>query len=361
MLVIVKIGSNLLQTAEGDIDLSFISSLAQQIKKLKKKGYKFVLVSSGAVLAGIKKLNLGRKPKTLVEKQALASIGQAYLMHLYDTVFANYNLKVSQVLLNTDVFKNRQRYENARNTFRQLLAWDIIPIVNENDTIAVEELIFGDNDFLAAYLSIMLNPKFVIVMSTAGGIYTGDPKDENSTLIREVNSPEEVLKFVKTTTSEYGSGGMKSKLEAAKIVHSLGIPLAIVGKNTPLEEVLEGKPFEGTLIKPSPKPVRGKKKLIAFIEQPKGVLYVDEGAKKALLEGKSLLAVGITKFEGSFERGDTVSLSDPEGNIFAKGKVNFSSKELKKIIGKPTREIEKLFPNRPSEVIHKDNLLLLEN
>ena len=359
MVVILKIGSNLLQTTEGDIDLSFISSLAQQIKSLRKEGYKFVIVSSGAVLAGIKKLNLKRKPKKLVEKQALASVGQAYLMHLYDTVFENYGLKVSQVLLNADIFRNRERYENAKNTFCQLLKWGIIPIVNENDTVAVEELIFGDNDFLAAHLAVMLNPKFVIVMSTAGGIYTGDPLQEDSELIKEVENPQEAFKYIKTTKSEYGSGGMKSKIEAASIVHSLGVPLAIVGKDTPIEAVLKGKPFQGTLIKPSPKPVRGKKKLIAFIEQPKGILYVDEGAMKALKKGKSLLAVGIKRLEGSFKRGDIVSVASCEGQIFAKGKVNFSSEELRKIIGKPSAEIEKLFPNRPPEVIHRDNLLLL--
>ncbi len=359
MLVLLKVGSNLLQTPEGDLDLAFISSLAERIKRLRKEGFKFVLVSSGAVLAGIKKLGLGRKPKSLVEKQALASVGQAYLMHIYDTIFGNYGLKVSQVLLNADVFKNRERYENAKNTFSQLLRWGIIPIVNENDAIAVEELIFGDNDFLAAHLAVMLNPKFVVIVSTAGGIYTGDPREAGSELIREVSSPDEVLKFAKTTKSEYGSGGMKSKLEAAKIIYSLGIPLAIVGKHTPLEDVLKGKPFEGTLIKPSPHPVRGRKKLIAYIEQPKGILHIDRGAERALRRGKSLLAVGVKKVEGHFERGDTVSILSEDGTPVAKGRVNFSSSELRKIVGKTTEEIKKLFPDRPSEVVHRDNLILL--
>ncbi len=359
MLVIVKVGSNLLRTEEGDIDLSFISSLAEQFKRLKREGYKFILVSSGAVLAGVKKLGLNRRPKSLTEKQALASVGQAFLMHLYDTVFSNYGLKVSQVLLNADVFKNRRRYETAKETFRQLLKWDIIPIVNENDAIAVEELIFGDNDFLAAYLSLMLSPSFVIVMSTAGGIYTSDPSDPHSELIREISSPSEVERFVRSTKSSFGSGGMRSKLEAAKIVHSLGIPLAIVGKDAPLEDVLKGRPFKGTLIKPSPKPVKGKRKLLAYVEQPKGILYIDEGAKRAILNGKSLLAVGIKSFEGKFDRGDTVTVADAEGTPIAKGKVNFSSEELKKILGKNSCEIRKLFPNRPTEVVHRDNLVVL--
>ncbi|HIQ26551.1 MAG TPA: glutamate 5-kinase [Aquifex aeolicus] len=358
MLVLIKVGSNILRTPEGDIDLAFISSLAERIKRLRQRGYKFVIVSSGAVLAGIKKLGFKGKPKSLTDKQALASVGQAYLMHLYDTLFGNYGLKVSQVLLNADIFKNRRRYENAKNTFSRLIRWGIIPIVNENDTVAVEELIFGDNDFLTAYLSVMLSPKFVIIVSTAGGLYTGDPKREEAKLIREVSSIGEVLKYAKATRSEYGSGGMKSKLEAAKIIHSLGIPLAIVGKQTPLENILEGKPFEGTLIKPSPKPVKGKKKLIAYIEPPKGIIYTDEGAKKALIRGKSLLAVGIKAVEGSFERGETVSVALANGEIFAKGKVNFSSEEIKKLIGKTTDEIKKLFPDRPPEVIHRDNLIL---
>ncbi len=354
----MKIGSNLLQTPEGDIDLGFIASLAQQIKKLGGEGYRFVLVSSGAVLAGIKKLGLKRKPKSLVEKQALAAVGQAHLMHLYDTVFSNYGLKVSQVLLNADVFKNRQRYENARNTFCQLLKWGIIPVVNENDAIAVEELIFGDNDFLAAHLAVMLNPDFVVVMSTAGGIYTKDPREAGAELLKEISSPDEVLKYAKATKSDYGSGGMKSKLEAAKIVHSLGIPLAIVGKETSLEDVLKGRDFKGSLIKPSPKPVTGKKKLLAYIEQPKGILYIDTGAAKALRNGKSLLAVGIKRLEGSFKKGETVKVVLEDGTPVGKGKVNFSSEELRKILGKTTAQIEKLFPERPPEVIHRDNLVL---
>ena len=360
MLVVLKIGSNLLQTKSGDIDLSFISRIAEQIKQLQEEGYKFIVVSSGAVLAGIKKLGLNRKPKTLIEKQALASVGQAYLMHLYDTVFSNYGIKVSQVLLNADVFKNRERYETAKNTFHQLLKWNILPIVNENDAIAVEELIFGDNDFLAAHLAVMLNPNFVIVMSTAGGIYTGDPREAGSKLIKELSNPEEAFQYVRLTKSDYGSGGMKSKLEAAKIVHSLGIPLAIIGKETPIESVLKMKPFKGTLIKPSSQPIKGRKKLLTYIEQPKGVLFVDEGAKQAILKGKSLLAVGVKGFEGSFKRGDTVSIAlEGKGQIFARGKVNFSSEELKKILGKSTDQIRELFPNRPAEVIHRDNLVVL--
>jgi len=358
MLVIIKIGSNLLSTEDDlDIDFSFIASLAEQIKKLKKKGYKFIIVSSGAVLAGIKKL--GKRPKELVEKQAIASIGQAFLMHIYDNIFSNYNLRVSQVLLNADVFKNIVRYKNAKNTFEKLLEWGIIPIVNENDVIAVEELIFGDNDFLTAYLSIMLNPSFVIIMSTAGGIYTGNPKDKNSKLIRELNNPLEAIKFVSSSTSEYGSGGMKSKLMASNIIHSLGIPIAIVSKKVPLEDILIKKDFEGTLIKPSPKPLRDKKRIIAFIEQPKGVIYIDKGAEEALYKGKSLLAVGIKKFEGNFSRNDLVAVKNLEGELIAKGKINFSSEELKKIIGKNTEEIRKIFPNRPPEVIHRDKLTQL--
>ncbi len=357
-LVILKIGSNLLQTPDGDIDLSFIASLGSQIKRLRLEGFCFVIVSSGAVLAGIKKLGLKGKPKTLVEKQALASVGQGYLMHLYDTVFSNYGLKVGQVLLTADVFKNRERYETAKSTFEHLIKLGIVPVVNENDAVAVEELVFGDNDFLTAYLSVMLNPSFVVIMSTAGGIYTKDPRESGAELLRRLKNPEEALKFAKASKSEYGSGGMKSKLEAAKIVHSLGIPLAIVGKETPLEEVLKGRNFEGTFIEPSPKPVRGKKKLLAFVEQPKGILYIDNGAKEALFRGRSLLAVGIKHFEGSFKRGETVKVETSDGEPVGKGKVNFSSEELRKILGRTTEEIKKLFPGRPPEVIHRDNLVL---
>ncbi|GAB6066617.1 glutamate 5-kinase [Aquifex pyrophilus] len=354
MRIVLKIGSNLLETPEGDIDLRFLSKLAEEIKRLKGKGYEFLIVSSGAVLSGAKKLGIREKPRDLITKQALSAVGQAYLMHLYDTVFSNYGLMVGQVLLTKDVFsaKNKDRFTNAKNTLNKLLEMGIIPVINENDAVAVSELIFGDNDFLAVYVSFTIGANLLVIFSSAGGL-----RDHGDRVIPVVESVEEAFKYVKGTGTSFGTGGMRSKLEATRLATTLNIPVIITGKEDSLEDIVNFK-TKGTLFKPSRRKLRNALKVIATLEEPKGVIVVDEGAVKALKEGKSLLPAGIKRVEGVFNKGDVVSVVNEEGLIVGKGKVNFSSQELERIKGLKTKEVRELLKTTKDEVIHRDNMVV---
>ena len=356
MRIVFKVGSNLLQTEKGDIDLGFISKLAQSFKELKDSGDEVLLVSSGAVLCGAKKLGLKERPAELTLRQALAGIGQAYLMHLYDTVFSNYGLTVGQVLLTSDVFKkgNEDRFRNAQNTLERMLGLGVVPVVNENDTVAVSELIFGDNDFLSVYVSYMMGADLLVILSSAGGLL--DPEGK---VVKEVKNLEEAFSFVKGTGTEFGSGGMRSKLEATRLALSIGVPVIITGKEDDLVSVRDLK-TEGTLFRPSGRRLRRKLRTIAMMEEPKGVVYIDEGAVKALKEGRSLLPAGVIKVEGNFSRGDVVSVVSPEGILVGKGKVNFSKEEIDRIKGMKGYQVKEILKTSKEEVIHRDNLVVFQ-
>ena len=354
MRIVFKIGSNLLETEEGDIDLKFISKLAEGIKKLKNKGDRVLIVSSGAVLSGAKKLNFKEKPKDLNLKQALSAVGQAYLMHLYDVVFSNYNLNVGQVLLTRDIFlkKNEDRFKNAKNTLEKLFELGIVPIINENDAVAVSELVFGDNDFLAVYVSFMIGADLLVIFSSAGGL-----RDEKDNVIPYVENIDEAFKYVRGTGTSFGTGGMRSKLEATRLATTLNIPVIITGKD---EDILSLREFKtkGTFFKPSERRLRNALKIIATLEEPKGIIVIDRGAQEALKKGKSLLPAGVLKVEGNFQRGDVVSIVSEDGLIIGKGKVNFSSEEIKRIKGMKTSEVRKLLKTTKDEVIHRDNMVV---
>lgn len=355
MRIVVKVGSNLLQTEEGDIDLRFISTLAESVKMLKKASKEVVLVSSGAVLCGAKKLSYDKKPTDLTTRQALAGIGQAYLMHLYDTVFSNYGLNVGQVLLTTDVFKkgNEDRFKNAQATVERMLSMDITPVINENDAVAVSELVFGDNDFLSVYVSYMLKADLLVILSSSGGLL-----DDKGTILREVRELDKAFRFVRGTGTEFGSGGMRSKLEATRLAVSIGIPVIITGKEDDLVRV-SNMETTGTLFKPAKK-LRSKLKSIAMLEEPKGVILIDEGAIQALRKGKSLLPAGVLRVEGNFGRGDIVSVMSPEGVVVGKGKVNFSREEIEKVVGMKGSEVKKALGTSKEEVIHRDHLVVFQ-
>ncbi len=345
--IVIKIGSQLLEK-DNDIDRDFVEDLAYQIKKLKEKGKDILIVSSGAVLAGIKKLGIDRKPKTITEKQAISAIGQAYLIQLYDKIFSKNKLTIAQILLTTEGLKERKRYVYAKNTIEKLLELDVIPIINENDTVAIEEIVFGDNDFLAAHVSVLANADLLIILSTAGGVYTGDPLKQESKLIEEIKDINEALKYAGSSKSKFGTGGMRSKLEASEIAVSHGIPVVIAPKEKDIIlNIIEGK-IKGTFIHPQEKRYKGKKSWIALLSEPKGKITVDKGAEKALYAGKSLLPAGIKKVEGYFSKGNVIAIENEEGKIIGKGIVNYSSNELLKVIGKKGEK----------EAIHRDNLVV---
>lgn len=357
--IVIKIGSQLLEK-KGDIDKQFIQNLAKQIKILKESDREVLVVSSGAILAGIKKLKLQRKPQTISEKQAVSAVGQAYLMQIYDKIFSKYGLNIGQILLTLEGLRDRKRYNYARQTLEKLLEFDVVPIINENDTVAVEEIVFGDNDFLAAHVSVLINADIFIILSTAGGVYTGDPLKEKVSLIKEIRDIEEALSFAKSSKSKYGSGGMRSKLEAAKIAASHSIPVIIAPKEEDIiEKLLIKKEDIGTFIFPEKsKKFSSKKSWLALLSYAKGRIIVDRGAEKALKEGKSLLPAGIKEVEGIFSKKDVVAILNEEGELIGKGIVNYNYRELKKIKGKKSQEVEKILGKKAIEVIHTDNMVI---
>ncbi len=357
--IVIKIGSQLL-AKNGDIDEEFISDISSQIKELKDKGKEVLIVSSGAILAGTKKLKLKRKPETISEKQAVSAVGQAYLMQIYDRIFSKRELTVGQVLLTLEGLRDRKRYNYARQTLEKLLELDVIPIINENDTVAVEEIVFGDNDFLAAHVSLLINADILIILSTAGGVYTDDPSKEGAELLKEIKDIDEVIRYAKTTKSEFGSGGMRSKLEAAKIAVSHSIPVVIAPKKKSIiKNIMLNEKLEGTFIYPEKKKkISSKKSWLALLSYVKGRVVIDKGAEEALRKGKSLLPAGIKELEGIFSKKDVVAVVNEEGTMIGKGIVNYNHRELKKIIGKKSEEVEKILGRKAQEVIHRDELVL---
>ncbi len=356
MRIVFKIGSSLLRTEEGDMDIRFLAKLAESLKALRSLGDEVLVVSSGAVFCGARKIGLESRPRDLTLRQALAGIGQAYLMHVYDTVFSNYGLTVAQILLTADVFKkgNEDRLRNAQNTLEKLLEMGVVPVINENDTVAVSELIFGDNDFLSVYVSYATGADLLIMLSSSGGLL-----NDRGEILHEVTDLESAFGYVRGAGTEFGSGGMRSKLEATRLALSIGIPVIITGKEDDFV-ALRSMKTRGTLFKPVHRRVRRKLRSIALVEEPKGVVYVDAGAVEALRKGRSLLPAGVTGVEGSFQRGDVVSVAGPEGLVVGKGKVNFSSEEIERIKGMKGYQVKELLGTSRDEVIHRDNLVLFQ-
>ncbi len=352
MLLLAKIGSNLIQTREGHIDLSFLSRLAMEIRSLKERGIRTILVSSGAVLCGVKKLGMKERPKDISLKQAIAGVGQAYLMHIYDMIFSNYGLVVAQALLTSDIFRDKEKFRNAKNALESMLSLGIVPVINENDTVGISELLFGDNDFLAVYTAYMMGANLMVIFSTAGGLL-----DEKGKIVPFVDDVDKVLSLVKGVNSEFGTGGMLSKITATRIATRLGLPVIITGKEDSLLDIIESK-TRGTYFKASEKPLREGKRVIAMMEEAKGALYIDEGAYNAIRQGKSLLPAGILKVEGTFQRGDVVVLYDKRGFLVGKGRASFSSEELSRIIGKKGEEVKKILKTNFEEAIHADKLVV---
>ncbi len=364
MRVVIKIGSNLLTDKAGRINQRRIHSFAREISELSEKSFEIVMVSSGAIASGLRKLGLKTKPKEIRKKQATAAVGQPLLMWMYEQYFLKYKKHIAQILLTRDDLSNRIRYINAKNTILTLLEMGVIPIINENDTVATDEIKFGDNDQLAALVSGLIEANQLIILSDVEGLYTSDPKkDPEAKIIKHVKDfSKELEDIAKPTSTGYGTGGMYSKVIAAKKATSFGIPVHIVSgrKYGNIKAVLEGKD-RGTFFEPVKDRVTSRKGWIAYATRAKGNIYIDEGAVKALLKnGKSLLPSGIKKVEGDFDLGDAVYCIDEKGQRIAKGLVNYSSCEIKLIKGKKSTEIEKILGYKyADEVIHRDNLVIL--
>lgn len=361
--VVVKVGTSSLSHANGKLNLSRIDILVRELVDLKNSGYEIILVSSGAVGAGIGRLNLSERPRNIPEKQALAAIGQGLLMHIYEKFMSEYGQLIAQVLLTEADLTVRDRFLNARNTLNRLLEYGAIPIINENDTVSYSELRLGDNDTLAALVAVLTDADLVVLMTDIDGLYTANPrKDKDAKLITEVREISSDLEKACDNGGSLGTGGMITKVKAAKIAQGSGIPLAIIeGESRGNINLLLSGETIGTLFYPREDKKSCKKKWISFGAKPQGKIIVDDGAKKALLEqGKSLLATGILSTEKVFSAGDIVSICDTLGKEFARGFTNYTSEEVDKVKGKKSYEIRALLGHHSfDEVIHRDNLGLV--
>ena len=362
--LVLKVGSRLVASKGRGLNTERIDQLASELATLKAQGREIVMVSSGAIVCGIEKLGLPEYPKSLPHKQAAAAVGQSRLMWAYEKAFEKVGQKVAQVLLTREDLANRARFLNSRHTLTALLEYGVVPIINENDTVAVDEIRFGDNDSLAGMVAHLVDADLLVILSDVEGLYTEDPRhNPNATLIPVVTEvTAEIERRAGGTTSFEGTGGMHTKVLAAKKAATYGIATAIVsGEQTGhLTALFHGNPV-GTLFLPKSQKLTSRKHWIGYTVKAKGRLTLDDGAVEALTrKGKSLLPSGITAVHGDFEGGDAVACVDNSGREFAKGLVNYSSAAIGKIKGLKTSEIQKTLGYKDyDEVIHRDNLVIL--
>ena len=358
--VLIKIGSAVLTGADG-LDLAIIEQLVAEMAGLKNKGYQIIIVTSGAIASGKHRMGITGPLKSIPQKQAAAAIGQGRLMRVYANAFGAHGIYVAQTLLTMSDLTDRKRFLNIRNTLSTLVEWGVIPVINENDTVAVEEIKFGDNDHLAAMMANLIETHLVINLTSTDGLYDRNPAlSSEARLIPLVTEfTDEIEGAATAETSAVGLGGMKSKVMAAKKVTACGIPYIIApGKEKGVLEAIFAGEEKGTLFLPASQHLNSRKYWIAFTLRPRGRLFLDEGAKKAIVEeGKSLLPSGIISAEGIFAAGDAVSCVDREGMPIATGLVNYSSEEIGRIKGLKTSEVEQTLGYKDyDEVIHRDNL-----
>lgn len=364
--VVVKVGTSTLTHSTGLLNLRRIENLARQISDMHNQGIQVVLVSSGAIGSGIGKLNLKNRPKTIPEKQAAAAVGQVTLMHMYGKLFSEYNKIISQILLTKRDISYRPSFLNARNSILTLLNLGVIPIVNENDAVVVDEIKVGDNDTLSALVSNLVDADLLIILSDIDGFYDADPRtNKNAKLIHYINEINEDIRAVAGGAgTNLGTGGMSTKINAAEIAMSSGSAMVIVNGSTPnvINDVLDGKDV-GTFFSPNKEPLNSRKCWISYSTQTKGNLKIDSGAVEALTKNNtSLLPSGIISIEGLFEAGDIVSIVDSSNIEIARGITNYNSHEINLIKGFNTSNIEeKLGYKTYNTVVHVDNMVIKNN
>ncbi len=363
--LVVKVGSAVL--SKGDIGLHrpTLERVSRELSALREEGREIVLVSSGAILAGMGRLRLGERPGSIPLKQAAAAVGQSLLMRHYEEAFDPYGQRVAQLLLTQEDFRSRPRYLNARNTLFTLLHLGVLPIINENDTVSVEEIRFGDNDNLSALVATLVGADLLVILTDLDGLYTADPRrDPSASLITQVpRRSADVCFWAADSGTGLGTGGMVTKVEAARRAAASGIPTIIANGLVEgiLARILRGEAV-GTLFQASSSRMRSRKRWLAFATQPRGRIAVDIGAKEALIRGgKSLLPSGVVSSSGGFEGGEVVSLCDPAGEEFARGVANYDAEQVERIKGLKSSQIEGVLGSKPfDEVVHRDNLVILE-
>ncbi len=360
--LVVKVGTSVLSNEDDTLNLARLQQLAEEIHHVRETGRRVVVVSSGAVGAGMGLLGLSRRPQDLPHLQAAAAVGQARLIRHYDDCLAKHGYHAAQLLLTAGDFENRARYLNVRNTLLTLFENGAVPIVNENDTVSVEEIGFGDNDRLAALVTNLLHSPLLVVLSTVDGLLDGPPSDPRTKTVPLVESWDDaLLDLVTADQSRRGTGGMRTKLEAVKTATAVGENVIIANGTQPdvLSRVLAGEEI-GTLFLAQGAAVPAWKRWIGYTVPPKGRLILDRGARVAIeRNGRSLLAIGIVKVEGNPEKGDVVAFLDENGQEFARGLTNYAAAEIRRVAGKRSEEIAEMCESLPYvEIVHRDNLVV---
>lgn len=362
--VVVKVGSSTVTGADGRIDRELLRSLAAQIAELAERDDRVVLVSSGSIAAGVEALGLQARPCDMPTLQATAAVGQARLIETYGELFAERGMRVGQVLLTRQDTGHRQQYLHAAHTLERLLELGIVPVVNENDTTAVDEIRFGDNDALAALVALMVHADLVVLLTDIDGLYSADPRThEEARLVRRVEEvSERVMGCASGPGSAVGSGGMTTKLQAARMLMRAGIPMVVCDgkRDRVLADVAAGVPL-GTLFVGGEATLTSHKLWIAYVGRPAGSVSIDDGAADALrLHGKSLLPAGVTDVSGSFATGDPVLVTTADGTVVARGLAEISAEDLRKVKGMKTERIREVFPGWDGEeVVHRDHLVVV--
>jgi glutamate 5-kinase len=362
--IVIKIGSQILSSSMG-IEEARLNALVSDLAALHSEGKEIVVVSSGAVAAGMTQLGRTERPQTIPEKQALAAVGQIRLMALYERAFARFDKSIAQVLLTHEDLANRQRYLNAKHTFQMLLASSIISIVNENDTVAVDEMKFGDNDHLSALVATLLEADLLVILSDVEGVYDRDPRlNTDAVLIPLIQDIKDIkYQVIGSSRSLFGTGGMATKISAAEEAAAAGIHTVITSGLIPgsIPRVFDFKEEAGTIVLPDNNRLTNRKHWIAFNLKPAGEIVLDSGAHEALVRKKtSLLPSGVKEVRGSFGVGECVRCLDLDGREFARGLINYSAQELNQIKGLHTSRIEPVLGYKPfDEIIHRDDLVLL--
>ena len=359
--IVVKVGSSSLTTAQGGIDPARVRTLVDVLAGVRARGAEVVLVSSGAIAAGLAPLGLKRRPRGLPLQQAAASVGQGLLVHRYTEELARHGIVTGQVLLTLDDVTRRSHYRNAYQTFAKLLELGALPIVNENDTVATTEIRFGDNDRLAALVAHLVHADLLVLLSDVDGLYDGHPSEPGSSLLPDVYGEADLahVRVGSVGAAGVGTGGMVTKVEAARIATGAGIPVVLTSAEH-AEAALRGAPV-GTLFHVTGRRRPTRLLWLAHATEPKGALALDAGAVRAVVERRaSLLAAGVTGVSGSFQAGDPVDLVDPDGVAVARGLVNFDAGELPDLLGRSSRDLKReLGAAYEREVVHRDDLVLL--